>query len=130
MVISAVILSESKLCFVQWHLITNTVWWQDFPCRTSTDYSALFSKVEESKSDFATQLVSFIAFLINEVPSQSYWINEIAKYNFEGAAGYLIASVPGIYARNPHYLESNYCLSVSLISDSICCSLLLLKPFQ
>lgn len=130
MVISAVILSESKLCFVQWHLITNTVWWQDFPCRTSTDYSALFSKVEESKSDFATQLVSFIAFLINEVPSQSYWINEIAKYNFEGAAGYLIASVPGIYARNPHYLESNYCLSVSLISDSICCSLLLLKSFQ
>ncbi|EEE60932.1 hypothetical protein OsJ_14671 [Oryza sativa Japonica Group] len=106
-----VIVTSANLVPRQWHLITNTVWWQDFPCRTSTDYSALFSKVEESKSDFATQLVSFIAFLINEVPSQSYWINEIAKYNFEGAAGYLIASVPGIYARNPHYLESNYCLS-------------------
>uniref|UniRef100_A0A0E0KQ54 NAD(P)-binding domain-containing protein n=1 Tax=Oryza punctata TaxID=4537 RepID=A0A0E0KQ54_ORYPU len=106
-----VIVTSANLVPRQWHLITNTVWWQDFPCRTSPDYSALFSKVEEPKSDFASQLVSFIAFLINEVPSQSYWINEIAKYNFEGAAGYLIASVPGIYAHSPQYLESNFCLS-------------------
>ncbi|KAF0894192.1 hypothetical protein E2562_035706 [Oryza meyeriana var. granulata] len=106
-----VIVTSANLVPRQWHLITNTVWWQDFPCRTSPDYSALFSKVEEPKSDFASQLVSFIAFLINEVPDQSYWITEIAKYNFEGAAGYLIASVPGIYAHSPHYLEFNYCLS-------------------
>uniref|UniRef100_J3LXH5 HIRAN domain-containing protein n=1 Tax=Oryza brachyantha TaxID=4533 RepID=J3LXH5_ORYBR len=106
-----IVVTSANLVPRQWYLITNTVWWQDFPCRSSPDYSALFSKAEEPKSDFASQLVSFIAFLVNEVPSQSYWINEIAKYNFEGAAGYLIASVPGIYAHRPHYLESNYCLS-------------------
>jgi hypothetical protein len=100
---------------VQWHLITNTVWWQDFPRRTFSDYSALFSAVEEPKSDFAAQLVSFIGSLINEVPSQAYWINEIAKYDFDGAAGHLVASVPGLYMPSPCYLESNYCLSVSSI---------------
>ena len=105
----------SKLYYVQWHLITNTVWWQDFPRKTSPDYSALFSAVEESKSDFAAQLVSFIGSLINEVPSQAHWINEIAKYDFDGAGGYLVASVPGLYMPSPCYLESNYCLSVSII---------------
>ncbi|KAG8081823.1 hypothetical protein GUJ93_ZPchr0014g47153 [Zizania palustris] len=106
-----VIVTSANLVPRQWHLITNTVWWQDFPCRISPDYSTLFSKVEEAKSDFAAQLVSFIATLINEVPSQSYWINLISKYNFEEAAGYLIASVPGLYVQSPHYLDSKYCLS-------------------
>lgn len=106
-----VIITSANLVPRQWHLITNTVWWQDFPCRTSPDYSAIFSAVEEPKSDFAVQLVSFIGSLINEVPSQAYWINEIAKYNFEGAGGYLVASVPGLYMPSPCYLESNYCLS-------------------
>jgi len=100
---------------MQWHLITNTVWWQDFPRRTSLDYAALFGTAEDQNSDFAAQLVSFIASMVNEVPIQAYWINEIAKYDFEGAGGYLIASVPGIHTRSPPYLESNYFLSVSLI---------------
>ncbi|XP_051206098.1 uncharacterized protein [Lolium perenne] len=110
-----VIISSANLVPRQWHLITNTVWWQDFPRRTSLDYSALFSAVEEPKSDFAAQLVSFIGSLINEVPSQAYWINEIAKYDFEGAGGYLVASVPGLYMPSPCYLESNYCLSENRI---------------
>lgn len=93
------VLTESKLYFVQCHLITNTVWWQNFHCRTSPDHSALFGAVEETKSDFAAQLVSFIGYLINEVPSQAYWINEIAKYDFEGAGAYLVASVPGLYVQ-------------------------------
>ena len=100
---------------MQWHLITNTVWWQDFPRGTSLDYAALFGTAEDQNSDFAAQLVSSIASMVNEVPSQAYWINEIAKYDFEGAGGYLIASVPGIHTRSPPYLESNYFLSVSLI---------------
>uniref|UniRef100_A0ACD5UR07 Uncharacterized protein n=1 Tax=Avena sativa TaxID=4498 RepID=A0ACD5UR07_AVESA len=110
-----VIISSANLVPRQWHLITNTVWWQDFPRRTSPDYSALFSAVEDLKSDFAAQLASFIGSLIKEVPSQAYWINEIAKYDFEGAGGYLVASVPGLYMPSPCYLESNYCLSENRI---------------
>lgn len=100
---------------MQWHLITNTVWWQDFPLKTSLDYSALFHASDKSESDFAAQLASFVASLVHEVPSQAYWVNEIAKYDFEGAAGYLIASVPGLYVQTPSCLEPNYFLSVSLI---------------
>ncbi|PUZ46985.1 hypothetical protein GQ55_7G126800 [Panicum hallii var. hallii] len=106
-----VVVTSANLVPRQWHLITNTVWWQDFPRRTSLDYAALFGTAEDQNSDFAAQLVSFIASMVNEVPSQAYWINEIAKYNFEGAGGYLIASVPGIHAHSPPYLESNYFLS-------------------
>lgn len=105
-----VIVTSANLVPRQWHLITNTVWWQDFPCRTSPDYAALFSAAKKQKSDFAAQLVSFIASMVNEVRSQAYWITEVAKYDFEGAGGYLIASVPGIHAQSP-YLESNYFLS-------------------
>ncbi|RCV33451.1 hypothetical protein SETIT_7G084500v2 [Setaria italica] len=110
-----VVVTSANLVPRQWHLITNTVWWQDFPRRTSLDYTALFSATEEQSSDFAAQLVSFIASMVNEVPSQAYWINEIAKYDFEGAGGYLIASVPGIHAWSPPYLESNYFLSAKHI---------------
>ncbi|XP_062186277.1 uncharacterized protein LOC133889817 isoform X2 [Phragmites australis] len=110
-----VVVTSANLVPRQWHLITNTVWWQDFPRRTSLDYSALFSAAEKQKSDFAAQLVSFIASMVNRVPSQAYWINEIAKYDFEGAGGYLIASVPGIYIQSPFYLESNYSLSAKHI---------------
>lgn len=110
-----VIVTSANLVPRQWHLITNTVWWQDFPCMTSPDYSALFRAVKQTKSDFAAQLVSFVGSLINEIPSQAYWINEIAKYDFEGAGGYLVASVPGLYVQSPSYLESNYCLSAKQI---------------
>ncbi|CAL5017192.1 unnamed protein product [Urochloa decumbens] len=112
-----VVVTSANLVPRQWHLITNTVWWQDFPRRTSVDYAALFSATDEQNSDFAAQLVSFIASMVNEVPSpsQAYWINEIAKYDFEGAGGYLIASVPGIHAQSPPYLESNYFLSAKHI---------------
>lgn len=34
-----------------------------------------------------------------DVPSQAYWISELTKYNFEGANGHLVASVPGIHSR-------------------------------
>jgi hypothetical protein len=79
------------------------------------DYSAIFCAAEKPESDFAAQLASFIASLVHEVPSQAYWINEIAKYDFEGAGAYLIASVPGLYVQSPFYLEPNYFLSVCSI---------------
>ncbi|KAL6652826.1 hypothetical protein ACP70R_011751 [Stipagrostis hirtigluma subsp. patula] len=110
-----VVVTSANLVPRQWHLITNTVWWQDFPRQTFVDYSALFGAAETPKSDFAAQLVSFIASLVNEVPSQAYWINEVAKYDFEGAGGYLIASVPGIYVQSPFYMESKYFLSAQQI---------------
>ncbi|KAK3144875.1 hypothetical protein QOZ80_4AG0319020 [Eleusine coracana subsp. coracana] len=106
-----IIVTSANLVPRQWHLITNTVWWQDFPLKTSLDYSVLFRAAEKPESDFAAQLASFVASLVHEVPNQAYWINEIAKYDFEGAAGYLIASVPGLYARSPFCLEPNYFLS-------------------
>ncbi|KAL6843430.1 hypothetical protein ACP4OV_026752 [Aristida adscensionis] len=106
-----IVVTSANLVPRQWHLITNTVWWQDFPRSTNLEYSSLFISVDKLKSDFAAQLASSVASLVDEVPSQAYWINEIAKYDFEGARGYLIASVPGIYAQSPFYLESNYFLS-------------------
>ncbi|GJN27745.1 hypothetical protein PR202_gb15792 [Eleusine coracana subsp. coracana] len=106
-----IIVTSANLVPRQWHLITNTVWWQDFPLKTSLDYSVLFRAPEKPESDFAAQLASFVASLVHEVPNQAYWINEIAKYDFEGAAGYLIASVPGLYAKSPFCLEPNYFLS-------------------
>ncbi|WVZ85492.1 hypothetical protein U9M48_032414 [Paspalum notatum var. saurae] len=125
-----VIVTSANLVSRQWHLITNTVWWQDFPRRTSLDYASLFREAKEQKSDFAAQLVSFVASMVNEVPSQAYWINEIAKYDFEGAGGYLIASVPGIHAQNPPYLESNYFLSVKHILHTKCARTMVIGSVQ
>lgn len=72
------------------------------------DYSSIFTQFwdEEnldSKSDFAAQLAGFMASLLIDVPSQAHWIMELTKYNFGGAAGHLVASVPGIhFYRTPH----------------------------
>ncbi|KAJ1270821.1 hypothetical protein BS78_06G080500 [Paspalum vaginatum] len=125
-----VIVTSANLVPRQWHLITNTVWWQDFPRRTSLDYASLFREAKEQKSDFAAQLVSFIASMVNEVPNQAYWINEVAKYDFEGAGGYLIASVPGIHAQNPPCLESNYFLSAKHILHTKCARTMVIGSVQ
>ncbi|XP_010942389.1 uncharacterized protein [Elaeis guineensis] len=106
-----VVITSANLVPKQWNHITNTVWWQDFPCRTAPDYSALFGTIEESKSDFAAQLAGFIASLITDVPSQAHWIKELTKYDFRGAVGHLVASVPGIHAQSSCYLDADYCLS-------------------
>ncbi|KAJ6417977.1 hypothetical protein OIU84_001375 [Salix udensis] len=89
----------------QWNNVTNTVWWQDFPARSAPDPSPLFIRVsdgdanKDSRSDFAAQLAGFMASLVINVPSQAYWISELTKYNFEGANGHLVTSVPGIHSR-------------------------------
>lgn len=91
--------------------MTNTIWWQDFPLRKTPDYSALFGTLEVSKSDFAAQLAGFIATLISDVPSQAHWIKELTKYDFGGAVGHLVASIPGLHAEKSGYYRSNYYMS-------------------
>ncbi|KAK9734232.1 hypothetical protein RND81_04G124700, partial [Saponaria officinalis] len=84
-----------------WKAVTNTVWWQDFPCRFFPDFT-LFNKFDDgtkskSASDFAAQLAGFMASLITDVPGQAHWIFELAKNDFTEANAHLIASVPGIH---------------------------------
>lgn len=91
--------------------MTNTIWWQDFPRVSSADYTSLFPKVYnselhlDSKSDFATQLAGFMASLLIDVPSQAHWIVELTKYDFGGATGHLVASVPGIHSYRPSVIS-------------------------
>jgi hypothetical protein len=101
--------------------VTNTIWWQDFPSRSSPDYSSLFTQIhdrdisKDSKSDFAAQLARFIALLVTDVPNQAHWIIELTKYDFGGADGYLIASGPGIHSyRAPSMIEGTQFLPVSV----------------
>lgn len=66
------------------------------------------------KSDFAAQLAGFIASLVIDSSSQATWINQLAKYDFERAKGYLVASVPGI-----HSYRSQYAMDVSIMGSSL-----------
>ncbi|KAL0921102.1 hypothetical protein M5K25_008138 [Dendrobium thyrsiflorum] len=93
-----VVVTSANLVSKQWNQITNTVWWQDFPRRDAPDYSSLFATIKDLNSDFAAQLAGFIASLITDVPSQAHWIKELARFDFGGAAAYLIASIPGMHA--------------------------------
>lgn len=100
--------------------MTNTVWWQDFPRSSRHDNLSLFTQFPDgdtnqgSNSDFAAQLAGFMASLLADVPSQAHWILELTKYDFKGAVGHLVASVPGIHSlRAPSILKSMYFLPVS-----------------
>ncbi|KAJ4824263.1 hypothetical protein Tsubulata_031292, partial [Turnera subulata] len=89
---------------IRWNNVTNTIWWQDFPRRSSPDFSSLFVRLadvkvcQEFRSDFAAQLAGFMASLVIDVPSQAHWIVDLTRYNFDEATGYLIASIPGIHS--------------------------------
>lgn len=108
--------------FLQWHDVTNTVWWQDFPRLSTPNCFSLFTRLCEeetnigSKCDFAAQLAGFMASLLADVPSQASWILELIQYDFSGAAGYLIASVPGIHSQRSPVYESKNLLVVSSCS--------------
>lgn len=108
--------------------MTNTVWWQDFPCANVPDYVSLFAKSSteevnlESKSDFAAQLAGFMAALIVGVPDQAHWIFELTKFDFSSASGHLVASVPGIYSpKHPYISESHHYLTVSTYCSVSAC---------
>ncbi|XVE63807.1 hypothetical protein DITRI_Ditri07aG0050100 [Diplodiscus trichospermus] len=98
-----VVITSANLVPKQWENVTNTVWWQDFPRRRESDYLSLFSLSygemnQDSRSDFAAQLAGFMASLIVDIPSQAYWLIELTKYDFTGALGHLVASIPGIHS--------------------------------
>lgn len=107
--------------------MTNTVWWQDFPRRSSPDFLSLFphcwrgvSGENATTSDFASQLAGFVACLLVDVPSQADWISDLAQYNFGQASVYLVASVPGIYTPTLSFpLDPVHFLSVS-VSGILC----------
>lgn len=99
--------------------MTNTVWWQDFPRLSTPDIISLFTQSTEgevnqnTRSDFAAQLGKFMATLIADVPNQAHWIMELTKYDFRGAVGHLVASIPGIHSSKiPCILDPRYSLNV------------------
>ena len=100
--------------------MTNTIWWQDFPRRSAPDYSSIFTQLGDgeidldSRSDFAAQLAGFMASLVIDVPSQAHWIMEVTKYDFRGATGHLVTSVPGIHFRRTYASKSKQFLPVSI----------------
>lgn len=95
--------------------MTNTIWWQDFPRRTTPDYLSLFTQLHDGeikevpRSDFASQLAGFMAALVTDVPSEAHWIAELTKYDFGGAMGHLIASVPGMHSYKTSSVSAFIC---------------------
>ncbi|GAA0156420.1 phosphodiesterase [Lithospermum erythrorhizon] len=112
-----VVITSANLVAKQWLLVTNTVWWQDFPRSDTPSYLSLFTQLsdaeinKDSDCDFAAQLAGYVATLIVDVPSQAHWIQELPKFDFNRAVGYLVASVPGIHsARCPYISDSKFVL--------------------
>ncbi|KZV21417.1 hypothetical protein F511_14949 [Dorcoceras hygrometricum] len=117
-----VVITSANLVAKQWHDVTNTVWWQDFPRLIIPENMSLFTQLSigevniDRKGDFAAQLAGFVASLVVDIPSQAYWILELIKYDFKGAVGYLVASVPGIHShirprvsRSKHLMMGKSC---------------------
>ncbi|XP_051130802.1 uncharacterized protein LOC127251226 isoform X2 [Andrographis paniculata] len=95
----------------------NLVQNQDFPRLTIPNCLSLFTQLStgetniDSSCDFAAHLAGFMACLLVDMPSQAHLVLELMKYDFKGAAGYLIASVPGVYSRRSSVVyESKNCL--------------------
>ncbi|KAL5564734.1 hypothetical protein UlMin_027898 [Ulmus minor] len=110
-----VIITSANLVPSQWNSVTNTVWWQDFPRRSAPNFLSLFTQIQHrqvnrhSESDFCSQLAGFMASMLTDVPSQAHLILELTKYDFGGAMGDLVASVPGIHSyRTPIMPSVNF----------------------
>lgn len=132
-----VIITSANLVPKQWHFVTNTVWWQDFPRLSTPDSISLFTQSTEgevnqgTRSDFAAQLAKFMATLIADVPNQAYWIMELTKYDFRGAVGHLVASIPGIHSpKIPCILDSRYSLNGASSYVSGSCGMKLLGSIE
>ncbi|CAM8912602.1 unnamed protein product [Rhodiola kirilowii] len=112
-----VIITSANLVEKQWNSVTNTVWWQDFPRATAPDFLSLFSCLPDTsqvcRSDFAAQLAKLVATLVTDVPSQAYWVAELANYDFHDASGHLVVSIPGIHSLAPPYLYESKLSSFS-----------------
>ena len=90
--------------------MTNNVWWQDFPRREIPDFRSLFRQELSTMTDFASQLASFLANILENVPSEAHWITDLAAFDFSLATGSLVASIPGIhnrmYENAPQFLQT------------------------
>ncbi|XP_047316904.1 uncharacterized protein LOC124920456 [Impatiens glandulifera] len=107
-----VVITSANLVPKQWNNVTNTVWWQDFPRRSTPDYAALFAdsfgtEHEYPKSDFAAQLAGFISSLVVGIPSKAHWVTELTEYEFKEATGHLVASVSGVHSQKPLPITSS-----------------------
>jgi hypothetical protein len=49
-----IIITSANLVPKQWHIVSNTVWWQDFPRASSPDYSSLFFSITARYKRFKT----------------------------------------------------------------------------
>ncbi|KAL3001504.1 hypothetical protein AAZX31_08G006000 [Glycine max] len=109
-----IVITSANLVEKQWNSVTNTIWWQDFPHAPSVDFASLFPKIGDvdihqgSKCDFAATLAGFMASLVIDVPSQAHWITQLTKYDFGGATGHLVASVPGIHFYRTSVLSESF----------------------
>ncbi|CAN1138528.1 hypothetical protein LINPERPRIM_LOCUS5190 [Linum perenne] len=117
-----VIITSANLNATQWNNVTNTIWWQDFPARSVPDASYLFRRMpvgeaNQLSSDFAAQLARFMASLVIDVPSQAHWIAVLTRYNFEGAVGHIVASIPGIHSYKTQ--NTSRCSLVSPVVGSL-----------
>lgn len=62
-----------------------------------------------------------MASLVADVPSQAHWILQLTMYDFKGAVGHLVASIPGIhYPKAPYISDSKHVLTVSIFIKSLC----------
>ncbi|KAK1363938.1 FHA domain-containing protein, partial [Heracleum sosnowskyi] len=132
-----VIITSANLVPKQWLFVTNTVWWQDFPRLSTPDSISLFTQSTEgevnqdTRSDFAAQLAKFMATLIADVPNQAHWIMELTKYDFRGAVGHLVASIPGIHSpKIPCILDYRYSLNGASSYVSGSCGMKLLGSIE
>uniref|UniRef100_A0A7N0ZQX6 FHA domain-containing protein n=1 Tax=Kalanchoe fedtschenkoi TaxID=63787 RepID=A0A7N0ZQX6_KALFE len=119
-----VIITSANLVEKQWSCVTNTVWWQDFPRRIAPDYLSIFSTLPDTNqvcgSDFAAQLAGLVAILVTDVPSQAYWVVELAKYDFQDASGHLVVSVPGIHSFTlPYHSELRLSSFAACVAPSL-----------
>jgi hypothetical protein len=87
------------IIYFQWFQVTNNVWCQDFPRRQIPDFQSLFRQDVSTTTDFASQLASFLANILENAPSEAHWITDLAAFDFSLATGSLVASTPGIHHR-------------------------------
>ncbi|KAK7318364.1 hypothetical protein RJT34_03063 [Clitoria ternatea] len=122
-----VVITSANLVEKQWNSVTNTIWWQDFPRAIFVDFASLFTKVDgeiqgDAKCDFAAQLAGFMASLVIDLPCQAHWITQLTKYDFDGATGHLVASIPGIHFHRTSVLSESFQASTSPFLGSVVAS--------
>eukprot|EP00850_Spirogloea_muscicola_P005027 SM000022S07241 [mRNA] locus=s22:779760:783977:- [translate_table: standard] len=88
-----VVVTSANLTASQWLNVTNTVWWQDFPRQPAPDSPGLLAV-----GGFGAELAALLAALLGDWPAEAAcWAVGLASFDFGGAAGALVVSVPGLH---------------------------------